>query len=188
MEMSRAPIVLFKPKDAKTSKPKDGSNAESSIVATQRKHFRELSIEKMNGATYSWQIRDPHLVSQILHCENKEKFTSEPFRIGELEFCLELYRKVYCLILSFCLCINLMDKSQMIMINHSITMIVTSLNCSANGFDEHSVGLTDLFLKLLAIPPEWNEVFVNYRMLNVALYIPIYKMQTLTVYDSLCVL
>ena len=91
-------MILFKPKDvnnAKVSKKKDAPNAESSIVATQRKHFRELSIEKMNGATYSWQIRDPNLVSQILHAENKEKFTSEPFRIGELEFCLELYRKVY---------------------------------------------------------------------------------------------
>ena len=133
-------MILFKPSKAirkqkhKHKRSKDSLHSHSKskeernkiVIKQRRKHYRELSIEKMNGATYSWQIKntDP-LIDKILNAKNKQKFTSDKFKIGELEFCLELY---------------------------------------PNGFDENSVGLVDLFLKLLNIPSEWAEVWVNYRL------------------------
>ena len=130
-------MILFKPSKAITKKHKRNRSTKGGgsgdikkdrniVIKKRRKHYRELSIEKMNGATYSWQIKNNNpLIDKILNAKNKQKFTSDKFKIGELEFCLELY---------------------------------------PNGFDENSVGLVDLFLKLLNIPTEWAEVWVNYRL------------------------
>ena len=118
-------MILFKPSKAISKNSKRDNNHTENSVVIKRKHYRTLSIEKMNGATYSWQIKDDELINRILNAANKEKFVSDRFKVGELEFCLEIY---------------------------------------PNGFDEHSVGLVDLFLKLINIPNEWTECWVNYRL------------------------
>ena len=72
-------IPHFKPSKAikaiaksKHKRSKSKQKERSVVIKQRRKHYRELSIEKMNGATYSWQIRDNDLIDKIVNARLNE--------------------------------------------------------------------------------------------------------------------